>query len=572
MAVKSSGIIGITTDIVAEFTGVAPHGLTEYYRGGTYVPNNATNSGIPTSGVIGLTQFYNAVNVTYFMSRGLASGEDLQGYSIVSTPSALVMGGRLYNGVGSPVSKPYTSVIAPDSGTITNVKTFGNTSTTFTSEYINEMKYNSTDGGIWAVGGMSNAGSYLGIISKLYSNGSPQYYKSYGASSVNYNQLYNLAVHTDGTVYVAGASNTGFSNIRGLVAQANSIAGLAWQRQITTNTTQAHYISAIGVDSTGNLYVNHDVSLITADFLPAITKYDTAGNRLWTYSCSVGTAFIATGGQIGSREGILFDSSGNGYAIIKGMTTVAGDYGFPPAQYEGGILKFGPTGSMHLYAKDTLGFDFTAGTIDNNILYYILAPWVITSVNTSLSVGNTVSVSAALYGTGTLSTSSGSATVTGVGTDFDFYDQNRTLYFSNGVSIGTISTVESTTSVTLSAAAAVTTSSQTYFRSGDLSLTDIEVVGSEVICSGSLLPKFSNNHQQVVIKIPKTLNSLQTTIDAGKILIKIESASYTLTTVTPTSVTARTPTTSTPSVVPATTSTLGVTAVSITQNTTSLTG
>ena len=60
MAVTSSAPISIT-DLVTEFGGDAPHSLTEYYRGGSLVPNGpAANNSIPTSGAISLTNFYGA--------------------------------------------------------------------------------------------------------------------------------------------------------------------------------------------------------------------------------------------------------------------------------------------------------------------------------------------------------------------------------------------------------------------------------------------------------------------------------------------------------------------------------
>ena len=63
MAVKSSGALSLTTDIVGEFGGVAPHSLSEYYGGGTYVPAGA-NPGIATSGQINMGSFYDAVAAT----------------------------------------------------------------------------------------------------------------------------------------------------------------------------------------------------------------------------------------------------------------------------------------------------------------------------------------------------------------------------------------------------------------------------------------------------------------------------------------------------------------------------
>jgi hypothetical protein len=62
MAVTSSEPISIT-DLVTEFGGDAPHSLTEYYRGGSLVPNNSNNQLVPTSGnPISLTNFYGATN------------------------------------------------------------------------------------------------------------------------------------------------------------------------------------------------------------------------------------------------------------------------------------------------------------------------------------------------------------------------------------------------------------------------------------------------------------------------------------------------------------------------------
>ena len=60
MAVKSSGSLSITTDIVGEFGGQAPHSLSEYYRNGGEVPSN--NTSVPTSGEISFSNFYGAVD------------------------------------------------------------------------------------------------------------------------------------------------------------------------------------------------------------------------------------------------------------------------------------------------------------------------------------------------------------------------------------------------------------------------------------------------------------------------------------------------------------------------------
>jgi len=61
MALPGSGQLSIN-DIVGEFGGSAPHALSEYYRGGSLVPDSATNSGVPTSGQIKISDFYGAAD------------------------------------------------------------------------------------------------------------------------------------------------------------------------------------------------------------------------------------------------------------------------------------------------------------------------------------------------------------------------------------------------------------------------------------------------------------------------------------------------------------------------------
>lgn len=61
MPLQTSGAISLS-DIQAEFGGSNPISLSEYYRGGSYVPDTPTNSGVPTSGQISLSDFYGAAN------------------------------------------------------------------------------------------------------------------------------------------------------------------------------------------------------------------------------------------------------------------------------------------------------------------------------------------------------------------------------------------------------------------------------------------------------------------------------------------------------------------------------
>jgi len=73
MAVTSSAPISIT-NLVTEFGGSAPHSLTEYYRGGSLVPNTTTNASVPTSGAISLTNFFGSSSVTAWSTTMTVGG------------------------------------------------------------------------------------------------------------------------------------------------------------------------------------------------------------------------------------------------------------------------------------------------------------------------------------------------------------------------------------------------------------------------------------------------------------------------------------------------------------------
>ena len=59
MALPGSGTITID-DLRTEFGATSTRGLSDFYRGGAFVPDTPANAGVPTSGVIQLSDFYNA--------------------------------------------------------------------------------------------------------------------------------------------------------------------------------------------------------------------------------------------------------------------------------------------------------------------------------------------------------------------------------------------------------------------------------------------------------------------------------------------------------------------------------
>lgn len=71
MALPSSGQITFA-DIQAEFGGSHPIGLDEYFRNGSYVTSN--NSGVPTSGAIGLANFHGSVRAQTVLYEIIGGG------------------------------------------------------------------------------------------------------------------------------------------------------------------------------------------------------------------------------------------------------------------------------------------------------------------------------------------------------------------------------------------------------------------------------------------------------------------------------------------------------------------
>jgi len=59
MALPDSGQISVS-QLRTNFGGTAPDGLSEYYRGGGNVDDNASNSSVPQSGEVSLSDFYSS--------------------------------------------------------------------------------------------------------------------------------------------------------------------------------------------------------------------------------------------------------------------------------------------------------------------------------------------------------------------------------------------------------------------------------------------------------------------------------------------------------------------------------
>lgn len=92
MAMPSSGQLTFSA-LRTEFVDTNPVSLSEFYRGGSLVRNIVTNSAVPASGQISLSQFYGAAHRVFAYAGGAGAGS-------ASGPSATVTfsGTTLYSG------------------------------------------------------------------------------------------------------------------------------------------------------------------------------------------------------------------------------------------------------------------------------------------------------------------------------------------------------------------------------------------------------------------------------------------------------------------------------------------
>ncbi|WP_423373198.1 hypothetical protein [Stenotrophomonas maltophilia] len=153
MALPGSGAISWEM-IRAEFGGGYPIYAHQYYRGGGLVPNVAANNGVPTSGLIAASHFYNAVKQTPFAAslspswlmgsyNQSTTGTVSRGYSVscsggtgnYSVISRSATGGATNSGSGLSGSVSASGRNTSKMGQFTVVVTDGVTQITLTGNY-----------------------------------------------------------------------------------------------------------------------------------------------------------------------------------------------------------------------------------------------------------------------------------------------------------------------------------------------------------------------------------------------------------------------------------------------------
>ncbi len=119
MVLQASGLISLS-NIKSEFNGIDPVELSDYYRGGVYVPDLPLNANVPTSGTINVRNFYGSTLSTFNISPNVSTvneGETVR-FNVTSTNFSGTLYWSILGGVtNSDFSSPASAVTS--GGTLT---------------------------------------------------------------------------------------------------------------------------------------------------------------------------------------------------------------------------------------------------------------------------------------------------------------------------------------------------------------------------------------------------------------------------------------------------------------------
>ena len=162
MPIPNTGAISLTSTFQGEFGGEVPTSMSEYYRGGLYVPNTALNTSIPTSGALTFTNFRNTSKATFSI---LPSSTNInEGDTVTFTVSTTDFGsGTLYWTLttisGTIINNDFSSpsnVLSGGSVTVTNnagtinLTLANDANTDGIDSFVLSLRVNSTSGTIVA--------------------------------------------------------------------------------------------------------------------------------------------------------------------------------------------------------------------------------------------------------------------------------------------------------------------------------------------------------------------------------------------------------------------------------------
>ena len=322
MAVKGSGALSILNDIVAEFGGDAPHSLSEYYGGGTYVPAGA-NPGIATSGAINFGSHYNAVAATVLNITSNVNNYDIGAQAIAAggdkaTPVILTINAGVTVGSTSSTTAAMYTGTGWSSGTTINIT---NNGSVVGSAGSNTNGY--AAGGNGGVGGGHFGGAGAGGAGSSGTSGTPDSANN-GGSAFEHSQTVdnNLSVifDTAGT-RTAGAAGTQ-SVTGGGGGGGGGGAGTTWTT-VGGGGGGGGVSFGVGAGSTAGTFGDYGGTGATA----TATTPGAGGAGSWGAGGTGGTG--GTGGSAGGAgiPGTNSAANGAGGAGGTGSSTLSGSVG-----------------------------------------------------------------------------------------------------------------------------------------------------------------------------------------------------------------------------------------------------
>ena len=322
MAVKGSGALSILNDIVAEFGGVAPHSLSEYYGGGDYVPAGA-KPGIATSGQINFGSHYGAVAATVLNITSNVNNYDIGAQAIAAggdkaTPVILTINAGVTVGSTSSTTAAMYTGTGWSSGTTINIT---NNGSVVGSAGSNTNGY--AAGGNGGVGGGHFGGAGAGGAGSSGTSGTPDSANN-GGSAFEHSQTVdnNLSVifDTAGT-RTAGAAGTQ-SVTGGGGGGGGGGAGTTWTT-VGGGGGGGDVSFGVGAGSTAGTFGDYGGTGATA----TATTPGAGGAGSWGAGGTGGTG--GTGGSAGGAgiPGTNSAANGAGGAGGTGSSTLSGSVG-----------------------------------------------------------------------------------------------------------------------------------------------------------------------------------------------------------------------------------------------------
>lgn len=322
MALPSSGALTLS-NIQTEFGGSNPIQLNEYYAGGSYVAAGTigTYGSVPSSGAIGIRNFYGTSNITAFSYNfsGLSGATNTTPFGN-SYASVLNSTGKLYT-TGTYSTYPYSASLASRVSTL-----LSGTGTSI------DIKAGTATEGSCVIDSSDNFYALYVIVGKLgvtKYNSSGTHVWSYltsANSSVNRNRNKILSISSSGNIYIGGNINT---STRGYITKITSTTSpvIAWTRSIYTGSNPQATVSAVTTDSSDNVYATGEVTnTSTGVTLGFLIKYNTSGTLQWQRRINVGLLYsLYTNNTTGDTFvcGVNYFAKYNSSGVVQWQKTIS---------------------------------------------------------------------------------------------------------------------------------------------------------------------------------------------------------------------------------------------------------